>query len=353
MKVLIVGAGPTGLTAAIELARQGIIPAVIEKRDGASTLSRAVGITPRSLELLSKAGASDQLISEGIPMDRLCVYFGNRLALSIPLRSERAFFPYLLCLPQDRTESIMADVLTSQGGHVRYGVSLETLNEESGEVIASFADGSTESFDHIIGADGIKSTVRKQAGIGYEGVDLPERWSVADVDLQDWRHPGTLTVMQTRPGLVAVIVPIGATRYRVVAGQENALDAVSLPINVTNIRREGSFVISVRIADAYSTGRVHLAGDAAHCHSPVGGRGMNLGIADAAELARRLVEGELEGYSNSRHKDALNARVVTERARKMSSGSSWTRRKLFQTVLAAARSSASLQNRLGSFIVDF
>ena len=353
MKVLVVGAGPTGLTAAVELARRGIVPTVVDKRDGASTLSRAVGITPRSLELLSEAGVSERLISDGIPMDGLCVYFGDQLALKMPLRSERSGFPSLLCLPQDRTESIMADALTSHGGEVRYGVSLETLSEGAEGVTASFADGSTDTFDHIIGADGIKSTVRQEAGIGYEGIDLPERWSIADVDLHNWRHPGTLTVMQARPGLVAVIVPIGDARYRVVASQEKALEAVPLPIDVTNVRREGSFIISVRIADTYSTGKVHLAGDAAHCHSPVGGRGMNLGIADAAELARRLVDGEMEAYSSCRHDEALSARAVTERARKMSGGGSWVRRAAFRTVLATARSSKSLRRRLGGFIVDF
>ena len=165
MRVLVVGAGPTGLTAAVELARQGVIPTVIDKRSGASTLSRAVGITPRSLALLSKAGVSDRLVTEGVPMDALCVYFGDRLALEMRLRSEGAFFPSLLCLPQDRTESIMADALTSLGGTVRYGVPLKTLREESDGVVASFADGSTEFFEHIIGADGIKSTVRRHAGI--------------------------------------------------------------------------------------------------------------------------------------------------------------------------------------------
>ena len=136
MKILIVGAGPTGLTAAIELARRGFRPMVIDKRNGSSTLSRAVGITPRSLALLSHSGAADALIAEGIRMDGLRVYFGKRLKLAMSLKSERSFFPSLLCLPQDRTEAIMAASLASFGGDVRFGARLVSLTQTANGVVA-------------------------------------------------------------------------------------------------------------------------------------------------------------------------------------------------------------------------
>ena len=353
MKVLVVGAGPTGLTAAIELSRRGVQPTVVDRRDSASTLSRAVGITPRSLGLLSHSGAADPLIAEGIAMDGLRVYHGQKLNLEMPLRSTRAFHPNLVCLPQDRTEAIMADVLARYGTTVTYGVKFEGLQHTAEGVLARFNNGVEETFDHVIGADGIRSTVREQAGIAYPGFDLKDRWSVADVDIANWRHPGCLTVVQAGPGRVAVVVPIGDARYRVVAVGESALEAMPLPMDVTKVRREGSFVISVRIADTYSTGNIHLAGDAAHAHSPVGGRGMNLGIADAAELARRLVDGGLDGYSEARHQEALEARRITERGRKMSTGPNLGRRLAFRGLVTAARLLPSLRRRLGSFIVEF
>lgn len=353
MNVLIVGAGPTGLTAAIELARRGIKPTIIDQRDNASTLSRAVGITPRSLELLSHSGASDPLIAEGIAMDGLRVYHGQKLNLAMELRSKRAFHPNLVCLPQDRTEAIMADVLTKHETTVQYGVKLKELKQTTEGIIARFDNGVESIFDHVIGADGIRSTVREQAGIAYPGFDLKERWSVADVDIADWRHPGCLTVVQAGIGKVAVVVPIGENRYRIVATGENALSTMPLPLDIINIRREGAFTISVRIAETYSTGKIHLAGDAAHAHSPVGGRGMNLGIADAAELAHRLVDGELEGYSASRHNEALTARAITERGRKMSTGPNLPRRIVFRGLVNAANILPPLKRRLGSFIVEF
>ena len=353
MKVLIVGAGPTGLTAAIELARRGLQPTVIDRREGVSTLSRAVGITPRSLEILSHSGAAETLIQEGIAMDGLRVYHGQTLNLEMALRSDRTFHPNLVCLPQDRTEAIMEDALNKHGVAVKYGVKFESLNQTSNSVVVRYEGGNEETFDHVIGADGIRSNVREQAGISYPGFDLDEKWAVADVDLANWRHPNCLTVVQAGHGTVAVVVPIGKDRYRIVASRENALEAMPLPLDVKNIRREGAFTISIRIADTYSTGRVHLAGDAAHAHSPVGGRGMNLGIADAAELARRLVERGMEGYTHARHAEALEARKITERGRLMSTGPNFGRRVAFRTLVSAASLLPPIRRKIGSFIVEF
>lgn len=353
MKILVVGAGPTGLTTAIELARRGLKPTVVDRRDSASTLSRAVGITPRSLELLSQSGASETLISEGFAMDGLRVYYGESLSLSMPLSSNRAFHPNLVCLAQDRTETILADTLSKYGTQIHYGVQIDELNQMNDGVIARFNNREEEKYDHVVGADGIKSTVREQAGISYPGFDLDQVWSIADVDLEDWQHPGCLTMVQAGPGIVVVVVPLGESRYRVVASHENALRAMPLKLNVSTIRREGTFKISVRMASTYSTGKIHLAGDAAHCHSPVGGRGMNLGIADAAELARRLVEDDLEGYTTARHEEAMIARKITERGRKISTGHNFARRFMFRSLISGVKVLPSLRKRIGSFVVEF
>ncbi len=316
-KILIVGAGPTGLTAAIELARRGIIPKIIDKRDAASTLSRAVGITPRSLELLSHAGVSPRLIAEGVAMEGLCVYRADKLSLEMPLNSNRTYYPTIFGLPQDRTEAIMLTVLKSLGSKVNYSLGLERMSEEDNKLITTFSDGTKERFDRVIGADGVHSTVRESAGIPYIGFDLPQIWSIADVDVANWRHPGKITLVQSGPGTVLVVAPMGGSRYRVVASCEDALKALPIPFDVSEIHRESTFSISVRQAATYSRSNIHLAGDAAHCHSPVGGRGMNLGIADAAELAKRLSNGSVEDYSAARHEIGAKAMAMTERGRRM------------------------------------
>ena len=197
------------------------------------------------------------------------------------------------------------------------------------------------------------STVRQAVGIEYPGYDLDETWSIADVDADNWRHAKSFTLIRTDAGPMAVVVPLEEARYRVISNTANALETLPLPLNVTNIRREGTFTISVRQAETYSKGRVHLAGDAAHCHSPVGGRGMNLGIADAADLADRIVAGNLDGYSDSRHKIGAKIIATTERGRKMISATSGVKRLAFNTVLTMVASFAPLRRKIGRFIVEF
>lgn len=347
------GAGPTGLTAALELARRGIQPMIIDKRDSASTFSRAVGITPRSLELLSESGVAAKLIEEGIAFESAQIYPNPSSPIEVNIHSDKTFFPTILGLPQDRTESLMAEVLQSYGCSVQYRIALEELVNSGDRVETRFSDGHEASFDVVVGADGIGSTVREKSGIAYPGYDLDETWSIADVDAKDWRHPKSLTLVRVGGGQMLVVVPLDVDRYRVVSNTEDALKTLPLPLNVTNIRRQGTFTISVRQADSYSMGHVYLAGDAAHCHSPVGGRGMNLGIGDAADLARRIAEDDLDGYSKTRH--AIGADVIagTERGRKMISAPGGFRYFLFSALLGCVRRSASLRRRIGRLAVEF
>ncbi|WP_444889507.1 FAD-dependent oxidoreductase [Microbulbifer sp. DLAB2-AA] len=353
MKVLIVGAGPTGLTLAVELARRNIFARIIDKRDSASTLSRAVGITSKSLELLSHSGVSKRLIEEGVPIQKACIYQDNHLALTLPLHSSTSYFPTILGLPQDRTETILAESLASMGVEVEYKLALNELHEEAQSVTAQLSSGEESSFDLIIGADGVRSAVRQSANIPYPGFDLNEDWSIADVELDDWPHPQMFTLTQTKPGIVAVSVPIGKNRYRFVGNCEKVLEVFPLPLRIHKVRQEGVFKISIRQAQSYSKGRIHLAGDAAHCHSPVGGRGMNLGIADAAELAKCIAEGQLDNYSSLRRREDKKVIDITERGRKIVTSQSFLTRLEFSVLLAAANHLPFVKRRLSRFVVEF
>jgi len=126
---------------------------------------------------------------------------------------------------------------------------MERLGDEDDRIVAKFSDGSEEHFDLINRADGVKSTVREEAGIAYPGVNLDKAWSIADVDAEEWRHAGKIRLVQAEPGKVLVVAPLAATRYRVVASTDNALETLTLPLNVTKIRREGTFNISIRQAE--------------------------------------------------------------------------------------------------------
>ena len=172
-------------------------------------------------------------------------------------------------------------------------------------------------FDYVIGADGIQSAARLALGIDFVGHDLPETWSIADVDAPNWENRDKFTMCLLPKGVIVVVAPLERERFRVISNTVDALRTLPLDLHVKNIRRQGTFKISIRQVTDYSIGRVYLAGDAAHCHSPAGGRGMNLGIADAAELAERFVKNSLEGYNKSRHADGARTIAASEQIRKL------------------------------------
>lgn len=316
LNVLVVGAGPTGLMTAVELARLGHNPTVIEKRDGPSTLSRAVGLQQHSIELMRPCGVADAILAEAIPFSALKVHDGAKRVASIPLNFDDPSRVY--GLPQDRTEAHLAEALTRYGHTVHYGAPLEGFEDHGDGVTAQYAGGA-HTFDYLIGADGKTSLVREFAGLRYDGYDLPETWSIADVISPDWPDPTSFNVYLLRNGDLAVVVPLEAHRFRVISSTPDAVKTLPVPITVTETRRSGTFNIAIRQAPHYSKGRVHLAGDAAHCHSPVGGRGMNLGLADAAELAERMATDTLDGYSSSRRKAGRHVIQFSENGRKRAS----------------------------------
>ena len=314
-RLLIVGAGPTGLTVGVELARRGIIPEIIDKKPKASTLSRAVGILPRSLEILEPSGVTDRLISEGITVTEIGLYRGTKNALSFSLKGGHPKRDYVIALAQDRTEAALHEKFVELGGSVEYNCKLEGLSQDPDSVVVSY-NGESHEYDYVIAADGIRSFTRESVGIDFVGFDLPETWSIADVDAVEWADAKRFIMCLLPKGEVVVVVPLEANRFRVISNTENALASLPLNMDIQNIRREGNFTISIRQAASYSKGRVFLAGDAAHCHSPAGGRGMNLGIADAAELAERFAKDSLSGYSKSRHLDGEKTIAASERLRK-------------------------------------
>ena len=260
-RILIVGAGTTGLTAALELARRGLVPTVIDASAAPSPISRAVGLTPRSLAHLAPSGIAERLIKEGIPLGAMRIHRGARLAMAFPLHSETAFFRTLVALPQDQTVTMMIKRLREMGGEVAFGTRLERL-DGTGPSIAHFEDGTDERFDVVIGADGVGSTVRKAARITFPGHDLDGDWSLADVDLKDWQSPGDFT-LDLSPGRIGVVVPLAGDRYRLVANTPTTRAAFDLPMKVASVHLEETFRISVRQAQAYAMGSIVLAGDAA------------------------------------------------------------------------------------------
>ncbi|MFJ9457765.1 FAD-dependent monooxygenase [Kitasatospora sp. NPDC101447] len=343
--VLVVGAGPVGLTAAAELCRRGVRCRVVDRLDAPQPYAKAVGIQPRTLELWDAMGLVGRVLDEAVPLLGQLAFVdgepGPRLDLDLP-----AEVPYrFAALPQDTTERLLAEHLAGCGGAVERGTEVLGLEQDDEVVRVTLATpaGPRElTARWVVGCDGAHSTVRHAAGIGFGGDAFPEQYMLGDVEL-DWDLPPGYVVRSTRrtadggtDALVCVPLP-GRGRYRVsmnvppelatapAAGVahgleggrapelrhiQQVLDRLSpRPATASALRWSSVFRISHRLADRYRAGRLLLAGDAAHIHPPTGAQGMNTGIQDAWNLAWKLaltVRGAatdtlLDSYQAERH----------------------------------------------------
>lgn len=206
-RILIVGAGPTGLTAAVELARQGIIAEVIDRQDGPSQLSKAVGIMPASIQHLTASGAAETLRREAVVADNVIIHQGADEAARLRLDVLDDPDMRLLCLAQDRTEDILRDALERFGGKVQFGTELSDIGVGEAGVTVT-VNNQQNSYDYVIGADGIASTVRQRLGLAYDGIDLPDDWSIADVDVDDWPDPRAFKAFFLPLGNAVIVVPL-------------------------------------------------------------------------------------------------------------------------------------------------
>lgn len=304
--VLIVGAGPTGLSAACVLRKAGVDVVVIDAHSEGANTSRAAVVHARTLEVLEAIDMSDELIREGLVVPEFTVREKNRTLVRLDFSGLRTAYPYTLMIPQWRTEHLLQVRLGELAGEVCWKTRLTALPSRDGMRVAEVRreDGRTEQITarYVIGADGSHSSVRAEAGIPFRGNSYPAQFVLADITL---RWPLSRTEVQLffgRDGLV-VVAPLPGGRHRIVATVHDAperpdiadvqqiLDARAPSGSVVEAMHWSSrFLVQHRLADRYRAGNVFLVGDAAHVHSPAGGQGMNTGIQDALDLASRLVE---------------------------------------------------------------
>ncbi|MCX5044419.1 FAD-dependent monooxygenase [Aldersonia sp. NBC_00410] len=324
--VLIAGAGPIGLTAAIELRRRGVRCRVVDPLLESPQYAKAVGVQPRTLELFEGMGVLRRILDAAIQMRGQLVYVNGtevgRIDLSLP-----PDVPYqFIGIPQYATERILRERLYELGVVIERGMRLASFVQDDESVVATLAGNFEETVraKYVVGCDGAHSTVRKTLGLTFEGAAFEEEYMLGDVEV-DWTQPRGYSVrsMHQSDGVtddLLVCIPLpGRNRYRVsmlvpeelastpagatdevVHGFEGArkpelrhiqavLDRLSPePTRAANLRWSSVFRISHRIVNAYGRGRVFVAGDAAHIHPPTGAQGMNTGIQDAHNLAWKL-----------------------------------------------------------------
>lgn len=321
MKVLIVGAGPTGLSAALEFARQGILPDIVEKRSEPSAMSRAIGIMPETLEKLSASGVGEKIKNEAMSITKMHVYRAKKRLMALDFDTlPKQPVQHMWSLPQNRTEALMIEGLENYGVKVQFACSVTDISSDDKQATVHFDNKATQTYDWVIAADGVHSTVRQKLDIKYPGFELEGEWSIADVDVEGYDPSQvSLWIQQEdakQQGAFYMILPIEQKRVRIVSSTPNVLETLPAPITITQVRLTGAFHIAIRQAETYQKGRVLLAGDAAHCHSPVGGRGMNLGINDAVAAVKAITSNTTQNYSRERHVKGKKILNDSEQARK-------------------------------------
>ena len=302
--ILIAGAGPVGLAAAIELTRYGFKPKIIDNDEGPTPESRALAIHARTLDIMEPSGVTDRLIAAGNRINGIIFRDGLDVFMGLNFKELPHRFNFILALPQTETEKIMIEALQQQGGEVGWMTTLQSVVLERDGFACALSTGNGEnalSADILIGADGAHSTVRKALELGFVGETMAEEFGLADVVLDDWPFPPDRAVVTIDGDRIAAFFPYGEGSGRFVTNHPDTLNRLPPDAKIGRVKWQSSFRISYRQVKSYQKGNGFLAGDAAHIHSPVGGRGMNLGIEDAATLAWLIKEQRTPDYTSMRH----------------------------------------------------
>jgi 2-polyprenyl-6-methoxyphenol hydroxylase-like FAD-dependent oxidoreductase len=325
--VLVVGAGPTGLTLACELLRHGLRVRIVDEADGPTEFSKAIAVHARTLEVLRSMGCVDALLARGQKLHGATMWSGGAAVVRADFDELETAYPFILSTPQRDTEAVLGDLLKTRGGAVERSTRLTGFKQDGTGVTATLVKGGvteTARAAWLVGCDGARSVVRKALDMPFEGSTYEDRFLLADVRIAWDARDDRIAAYFADDGLVACF-PLPEKRWRLIAtagASDDRADAPTLDeVQAVFARRTGTgatlsdlawssrFRIHCRQVASYRDDRVMLAGDAAHIHSPAGGQGMNTGIQDAHNLAWKLAEvhkGDarmrlLESYHDERH----------------------------------------------------
>lgn len=372
--VLIVGAGPTGLSLACQLIRYGIDFTIIDKKETTTPYSRAIGVQARTLEIYEQIGLADKLIALGKPAETVRLIAGGEIRGEAVLKDIGAglsAYPYMLIVEQGKHEALLYDHIVSCGRNVEWRTELTSFEQDTDGVSAviATADGTTETVraKYLVGCDGAASPVRHALGLTFEGDTVERLFYVADVEI-DWKFThDSLYVCLAEHTITAFFPMLGQNRYRIVGTFPEGHDKgegeilyeeierqieidTQLKLDISNINWFSVYKVHSRVVNKFSEGRCFIAGDAAHIHTPAGAQGMNTGIQDGYNLAWKLAmvlkhgadDKLLDTYNEERLPNARRLIATTDRMFQFGASDepviSWIRTHIFPYVAGFALS---------------
>lgn len=353
--VLIIGAGPTGLSLACQLVRYGIDFVILDKKEGVTPYSKALGVHARTLEIYEQMDLAHRAIEQG------AIARKGRLLVDGEVRGELDFsnigeglsaYPFVLMLEQSKNEQLLYDYLKGHDKEVKWQTELERFTSSDSLVTAQIKtpDGETQTIhaNYLVGCDGPKSLVRHTLGLEFGGSTFERMFYVADAQV-DWQFTHDAIHICLAKESFAVFFPLkGEKRYRIVGvfPEEFAKDEgdilyeeiearvkelAKFELDIHGVEWFSTYKVHTRHAARFSAGPCFLAGDAAHIHSPAGAQGMNTGIQDVYNLAWKVamvlrgVAGDhlLDTYNEERLENAKNLLRTTDRMFQLAAGDAW------------------------------
>ena len=353
--VIISGAGPTGLALACQFVRYGVDFVIVDKKEGVTPYSKALGVHARTLEIYEQIDLAKPAIAQGTPAGKVRMLERGDVLGEVNLSNVGeglSPYPYMLVFEQSLNEKLMYDWLLQHHQDVRWQTEILDFSQSDSTVTASIktADGQIQNIEgsYLVGCDGPHSLVRRNLGLSFAGSTFERLFYVADVHI-DWKFThDALTVCIAPHSLVAFFPLPGEKRWRIVGSfpegvmkdesdvvyeeiEEQIRKEAQLDLDITRVDWFSTYKVHTRHVDRFSSGRCFVAGDAAHIHTPAGGQGMNTGIQDGYNLAWKLAMvlkhsahlDLLDTYNEERLPNARRLTETTDRMFNLAAGTDW------------------------------
>jgi 2-polyprenyl-6-methoxyphenol hydroxylase-like FAD-dependent oxidoreductase len=324
-----------GLAVATSLAGHGHDVTVVERQAEGANTSRAAVVHARTLEMLERIGVARRLAELGIHAQRFSIRDGDRELVQVRFDGLPTEYPYTLMVPQNVTEQVLLERFEELGGTVHRPCVATGVSQNAEGAEVTLENGNTIRARYVVAADGMHSTIRELSGLGHDGNGaLPLSFALADVRVEGGLPADQVLLFFSKPGML-VVAPLPDGSFRLVAEVDDAPEQPDVAyaqqllqtrgpsrttVTVTEVIWGSRFRIYERVADRYRAGRVLLAGDAAHTHSPAGGQGMNLGLRDAVTLGDALSvalregrEDKLDDYASGSRAEATDVVALAHR----------------------------------------